>query len=313
MIVWMRRTRATCKGELQAAGRGRARARARPWRSSAWRSSPSCARASRPPSSCSRPSSDATNPTPAGLGAVLGLVARRRDRLRDLPRRRAHQPLALLPPHRASSSCWWPRGCSPPRCTRAARGRLGQRRPEPGARPQRGSSARARCCGVAAHRHARPPAAADGGRGGRLAALRRADAVSSSARAAARPPAPRATRRRRRRGDGPRAARRPLGGSAATSRRSTSGERRRADRQRGDHRRRLRAGGAEGSPSGPTTFVVTNKGSRGVTEFEVVKGGRDPGRGRERRRRAAPSASRSPSSRAATRCAARRRHERPAR
>ena len=38
--------------------------------------------------------------------------------------------------------------------------------------------------------------------------------------------------------------------------------------------------------SGPTTFVVTNKGASKATEYEVVQGEPGPGRGRERRRRA---------------------------
>ena len=74
MIVWMRRharglARRAARERRPRAGRG-----LRPSRSSRWRSSPSCARASRPPSSCSPPSRPrATRPQPAA-GAVLGVL-----------------------------------------------------------------------------------------------------------------------------------------------------------------------------------------------------------------------------------------------
>ena len=72
MIVWMRRARARPQAASCRTRRPARWPRARRWRSSRWPSSPCCARASRPPSSCSPPSDDATDPLAAGLGAVLG-------------------------------------------------------------------------------------------------------------------------------------------------------------------------------------------------------------------------------------------------
>ena len=79
---------------------------------------------------------DATDPTSAGIGVVLGLVAAVGARLRHLPRRPAPEPLALLPGHRRGPR---PRGRGPRRLVAAhrRRGRLGRRRSGRGAGPQR--------------------------------------------------------------------------------------------------------------------------------------------------------------------------------
>jgi deferrochelatase/peroxidase EfeB len=79
---------------------------------------------------------DATDPVAAGLGVVLGLVRRRRARLRDLPRRPAPESLALLPRHGRRAR---PGGRRPRRLVAAhgRGGRLGRRRPSAGAGPER--------------------------------------------------------------------------------------------------------------------------------------------------------------------------------
>ena len=187
---------------------------------------------------------DAADPVPGGPRRRSRPRRRRCARLRDLPRRRAPEPLALLPRHRRGPRA---RGRGPRRLLAAhgGRGRLGRRRPEPGARPQRDHPP-GHGLGVAHHRHPRHPRAADGDRGRGLAALRHPDAGDR----------PRARRRAPARArDGGRAPPSWRPRSSCSSARSAAARRPRAavassgagaaDRQRGDHRRGLRPGGAE--------------------------------------------------------------------
>ena len=58
-----------------------------------------------------------SDPLAAGGGALLGVVARRRDRLRDLPRRHPAQPGPVLPGHRDRPGAGRGRASSRPPCT----------------------------------------------------------------------------------------------------------------------------------------------------------------------------------------------------
>ena len=74
MIVWMRRHARGIKGELRGRARRRRWPAARRWRWSGWRSSPCCARASRPRSSCSPPSRTRPTPPPPAPARCSGLA-----------------------------------------------------------------------------------------------------------------------------------------------------------------------------------------------------------------------------------------------
>ena len=153
----------------------------------------------------------------------------RRARLRDLPRRRAPEPLALLPRHRRGPRARG-RGARRLLAAHGGRGRLGRRRSEPGARPERDHPP-GHGLGVAHHRHPRHPRPADGDRGRGLAALRHPDARDRP-RARRRPPA--------RAGDGGRSRRRGRPGRPA---------RRHPRRQQGDRARRSPAAAPARGPS----------------------------------------------------------------
>ena len=80
MIVWMRRHAARPARRARAQRRAPRWRRARRARWSRWRSSRSCARASRRRCSCWRRSRPPTTRSTAGLGALLGIARRGRDR-----------------------------------------------------------------------------------------------------------------------------------------------------------------------------------------------------------------------------------------
>ena len=123
-----------------------------------WRSSPCCARAWRPPCSCWRRSRPPTTRSTAGLGALLGIAHRRRDRGRAVPRRHQDQPRALLPDHLGGPGARrrWP---ARDRRAHRARGGVAQQLPGSGAGPElAGRPGHGHV--VAADRDARPAAAA---------------------------------------------------------------------------------------------------------------------------------------------------------
>ena len=283
MIVWMRAPRARAAGGA-ARGRGGALAAGSAWALVAMAFLAVLREGIETAVFLLAAFQDATDPAPAGLGALLGLVV-------AVGARRAGSTAAAC----GSTSARFFRvtgavlvlvaaGLVPARCTRAA---------EAGWIPAGSAqafdlsgSSRPGRSRVAADRHARPAAAPTVDRGGRLAALRGADAAlrpragPRCAAARARAPAPGfavvaapvvlVVGSPRRRGRPARAAARdgagrPHGGGRA--------------RRTGCTPAHLRLA------SGPGDLRGREPGARAVTEYEVIDGGRDPGRGREPRRR----------------------------
>ena len=82
-----------------------------------------------------------TRPGLTGTGAVLGVLARGDPRLRDLPRRRPHQPREVLHGHGRGARAGRGRSAGDGAAHRA-RGRLVRRAPGPGPRPEVAGEAR---------------------------------------------------------------------------------------------------------------------------------------------------------------------------
>ena len=257
-------------------------------RSSAWPSSPCCARASRPPSSCSPRSSRATNPTTAGIGAVLG-VALAVVIGYGIYRGGVRINLAqLLPLHRRRARARRRRPAGQRRAHRP-RGGLAQRAPGPGHRPElagRPGHGDRRRCSPACSASSRSPTVAE------VAVYllyavpmlayvlwpqRPARAPACPADGSGAREAPCAA------GDGGRRGSRSVALLRCGGSDDAKGGQEGVDRA---DQRRLRAGQAvDARPARPRSRSRTRAATRS-TEFEILEGFADPGREGEHHRRA---------------------------
>ena len=306
MIVWMRRHARGLERRARGQRRARARRRARCWRWSAWRSSPSSARASRPRCSCSPRSRRLDRP--GGRRRRRGARHRRRGRarLRHLPRRRAASTSRASSASRAS--CWcssppglvatalhtaheagWLNGCQgqaldlswlvepgtrPPSLLT---GMLGlQPQPDRGRGRRLARSTRSRCCVFVLWPQR--------WRGRRRRRRRAVDAASADADSS------RAARRAAGCGRSPRCGSAP----AAAARRAPARRPAPSVVEVTAHRRRLRRRRRSKLAAGPTTFKVDERRRRARHRVRGARRRPHPRRGREHRAGPVAASSRSP-------------------
>ena len=271
------------EGRARGAGRRTRWPRARPPRSSAWPSSQCCARASRPRCSCSPRSSSRPDPA-AGIGAVLGIVARGRSSATGSTAAACTSTCASSSASPGVVLVLVAAGLLATALHTAHEAGWFNALPGPGPRP----------AVAGAGRHGRSPRCSPGcsasspqptvGEVHRLARLRRPDDVLRVPAAASRARAPIRGRRDRAR---PRLLREehtrwaaPDSFAPSPSRRPREPWPRCAARTGRRGRSRSHGQGARsptpGCPAkltvaaGPTTFKVTNDGADDVTEFEVL-------------------------------------------
>ena len=303
MIFWMRKHARGLKRELEGSAAAALARRLGRWRSSGWRSSPSSARASRPPCSCSPPStprrgrsppaaarcSASSSPCALGWGIYRGGVKINLARFFRV----TSVVLVLVAA-----------GLARERAPHRARGGVDQQLPDAGLRPRVARRAGQRPLG-APHRHARPAAAARSWpRSPAISSTRSRCCWSSCGRAACAfaSAGARKCRLRWARSDEARTSRRPVarsrcrcslaacGGSSDELRlghrpRAAAAARRRSSRTRSRSRSPTPAATRPRSnlPAGPTTFKVVERRRR---EGHRVRGARrrpHPRRGREHR------------------------------